>query len=194
MDAIDLVIGLANPGKEYTATRHNAGAWWIESLLQTLNESMNFEAKFFGKIANLTIQSHKLKAFIPTTYMNESGKAVAKVSNFYKVNPKNILIVHDDLDLTPGKIKLKVGGGHGGHNGLRNIISTLGTKDFKRLRIGIGHPGNKNQVTSYVTKQPSKDDKEKILHAINVSIDFNADILLGNWDKAMNQLHNFNLD
>lgn len=194
MDKIELVVGLGNPGKEYSQTRHNAGAWWIETLVNNYHETLNNESKFLGKIANIKIDNHTIKAFIPSTFMNESGKAIAYISKFYKISPKKILVVHDDLDLPAGKIKFKLGGGHAGHNGLRDIISAIDSNDFARLRIGVGHPGSKHLVSNYVLKAPSKDDKDKIMHAIHVSIDMHKDILNANWNKVMNELHNLELD
>lgn len=190
---ISLIVGLANPGKTYEKTRHNAGAWWVESLLKKYNENLKLNSKLFCKIADIKIASLNVKTAIPLTYMNESGKAISFISKFYKIPPDEILIVHDDLDLEPGKIKFKFGGGHAGHNGLNSIISTIGSNNFARLRIGIGHPGNKNQVSNYVLKQPNKEDKEKIMLAINISLDFINDIILKNFNVVQNLLHSLNL-
>lgn len=189
MAAIELIVGLGNPGKDYNPTRHNAGVWWLEQLSDKLGFSFKSDTKLFGKIANFSIGKYKLKAFIPNTFMNESGRAVASIAKFYKIPPEHILIAHDDLDLMPGAIRLKRGGGHGGHNGLRDIIPALGNKNFARLRIGIGHPGDKNRVSSFVLKPPTKNEAADINHSIALSLDYLEDIINGKWDKAMNSLH-----
>lgn len=189
MESIELIVGLGNPGKDYEDTKHNAGAWWLEELLSQDHQQPKLESKFHGKIAAVKINNLNVRTLLPTTYMNESGRAVAATAKFYRIPPEKVLIVHDDLDLPAGSIKLKRGGGHGGHNGLRDIIPAIGSKEFARLRIGIGHPGNKNQVTNYVLKPPSKEDKASIMHAIAVSLDLKTDIITGNWSDAMNKLH-----
>lgn len=189
MEPIELIVGLGNPGREYTETRHNAGVWWIDSLLQKYKVHTSINAKFFGFFSEINLKSCKSKIILPTTYMNESGKAVHAISKFYKIPPEKILVVHDELDLPVGTIRLKKGGGHGGHNGLRSIISSLGSNNFARIRIGISHPGDKTEVVDYVLKKPSKEDKITIDHSIVLSLDFVDDIVCGNWDLAMNKLH-----
>lgn len=190
MKPIKLIVGLGNPGKEYEATRHNVGIWWIQRLKEKYNLSFNLETKFFGSIATLKVNDIDAKVIIPATFMNESGKPVAACAKFFKINPEEILIIHDDLDLDSGSIRLKHGGGHGGHNGLRNIALHIGN-NFARLRIGIGHPGHKDKVLKYVLTRASKQEEEKINHAIEVSMDFVEDILKGkeNWANPMNKLH-----
>ena len=187
--SIQLIIGLGNPGKQYVDTRHNAGAWWVEKLANDANAILKLQAKFNAYIADTNINGQKIVLAIPTTYMNESGNAVQKIAKFYKINPENILIAHDELDLEPGVIRLKQGGGHGGHNGLRDIIPKLGSSDFVRLRVGIGHPGNKGQVSNYVLNAPSKDEMIEILSACDRALYQLNDIVTGNIAAAMNNLH-----
>lgn len=182
---IKLIVGLCNPGSAYEKTRHNAGEWFVNAIADSNNISFKLEKKFYGKIAtfNNTI------LLLPNTFMNLSGQAVKAVANFYKIDAANILVAHDELDLTPGIIKLKAKGGHGGHNGLRDIISRLGTKDFYRLRIGIDHPGHRDLVTNFVLGKPSNSDKISILNAIDRVLDVLPNIIDGEYEKAMHQLH-----
>lgn len=148
---LKLIVGLANPGPEYQQTRHNAGAWLVEELARRFHTSLSPDIKFFGVSARLPAPFSDTRLLVPGTYMNRSGKAVGAMANFYKLTPDNILVVHDELDLPPGVAKYKTGGGHGGHNGLKDIIAALGNDNsFHRLRIGIGHPGHKDKVTGYV--------------------------------------------
>ena len=142
MSEIKLIVGLGNPGPQYESTRHNAGFWWVDQVCAETGSKLNLEAKFFGHAGKLNgaIEAWLLK---PTTFMNASGRAVGAIAKFYKITPEEILVIHDELDLPPGTTKLKKGGGHGGHNGLKDIAAQLGTPDFWRLRIGIGHPGEK---------------------------------------------------
>lgn len=188
---IQLIVGLGNPGKDYKNTRHNAGAWWVEALCQQNQISLQTQSKFQAQIAQGQVQGHKCYFAIPTTFMNHSGQAIGKIAKFYKIPPDAILVAHDELDIEPGTARLKNGGGHGGHNGLRDIIPQLGTPNFHRLRIGIGHPGNKNQVADFVLHAPSKQEEQKIHSAIDESLMVLPDILTGNWQPAMNQLHRF---
>lgn len=187
--AIKLIVGLANPGSEYAATRHNAGAWFVDALLRPTSDSLKSESKFFADITQTSIAHNPIKIMVPNTYMNESGKSVAFVATFFKIKPEEILVAHDELDLPPGTVRLKCGGGHGGHNGLRHIIQTLGTPGFHRLRIGIGHPGNKNQVTNYVLKKPSPDEKIDIERAIDQALAVMPQVLGDNIQAAMKALH-----
>lgn len=182
---IQLIVGLRNPGDNYAKTRHNAGEWFIDTLAKANNFSFKQDKKFFSEIALW----HDCRLALPLLYMNQSGKPIKTISQFYKIKPEHILVVHDELDLPPGQIKLKKDGGHGGHNGLRDIISQLGTKNFQRLRIGIGHPGHKDDVTPYVLGKPSNVDKIAILNAIDRAIDVIPYLLDGNLEKAMHQLH-----
>jgi len=187
--AIKLIVGLANPGQEYEATRHNAGAWFIDEIARANHLNLRPENKFYGLHTKTTIAQQSCHLFIPTTYMNLSGQAVAACMNFYKIHANEILVVHDEIDLEPGTIKLKFDGGAGGHNGLTDIIRHLHSKEFYRLRIGVGHPGNSKQVADYVLKRPPKSDKEKIDDAIYRALHILPDIMQGEFQRAMNTLH-----
>jgi PTH1 family peptidyl-tRNA hydrolase len=186
---IHLIVGLGNPGTEYAATRHNVGAWFVERLAHENSASLRAEKKFYGNYGKINLLGSDCLLLIPTTFMNLSGQAVQATANFYKITPQSILIAHDDLDLPTGTIKLKQGGGHGGHNGLRNIISRLGSNEFIRLRIGIGHPGHKDQVTNHVLSRTNKQDEKLINAAIDRAIKVLPNILIGNLDQAMQELH-----
>ena len=188
---IELVIGLRNPGADYEKTRHNAGAWFVDAMLKHYPALAPFsqEKKLRSSVTTCSVHNHTYKIALPTTYMNESGQAVQALSQFYHIPPEKILIIHDDLDLPVGTIRLKTGGGHGGHNGLRNIIAQWGTSDFHRLRIGIGHPGNKEAVLHYVLHSPSVSDRHAIIDAIDRVMPHVPTILEGHIDKAMHILH-----
>lgn len=186
---IKLIVGVGNPTEEYTHTRHNAGVWFLEQVAEVSDVQLKSEAKFFGKLARFHSNKFDFRLLFPTTYMNESGKSVGAVSKFYDIEPQNIIIAHDDLDLPVGAVRLKFGGGHGGHNGLRDIINHLHTRDFYRLRIGIGHPGNKNRVLGHVLKKPSLEEAQDIGTAINDVLQYLPDILNGNMQKVMKELH-----
>jgi PTH1 family peptidyl-tRNA hydrolase len=189
-EKIQLIVGLGNPGREYENTRHNAGAIFVAQLAEAYRANWQEEKKFFGMTASITINNQPLRLLLPSTYMNRSGQSVGAIANFYKIAPENILVAHDELDLQPGTARLKLGGGHGGHNGLRDIISALSNLNtFMRLRIGIGHPGNAKMVADYVLKKvPAieynlmEDSITRALHAI-------PDAVTGNLDKAMLNLH-----
>ena len=150
MDNIRLIVGLGNPGTEYEKTRHNAGYWWVDAIAAAKRASWKRETKFSGWTTRVVEGSGEFILLKPATYMNESGRSVSAVMRFYKIEPAELLVVHDELDLAPGVVKLKRGGGTGGHNGLADIVEALDTKDFWRLRIGIGHPGDKDLVADYV--------------------------------------------
>ncbi|NVK25162.1 MAG: aminoacyl-tRNA hydrolase [Gammaproteobacteria bacterium] len=192
---IQLIVGLANPGPEYKNTRHNAGAWFIEELCRSNNISLKNDPKYFGYSGKIFIADHEVKLLIPTTFMNLSGKSVSALANFYKIKPEQILVAHDELDIDPGLAKIKQGGGHGGHNGLKDIIAKMANnRDFYRLRIGIGHPGRKEQVTGWVLGKAPQSDQEKIDAAIDeavrsVEIWFKQDL-----KKAQSRLHSFSAD
>lgn len=185
---IQLIAGLGNPGNEYEKTRHNAGFWFIDQLVSQYNLTLKNESKFLGEVAKFNSPSGNIWLLKPTTFMNRSGQSIARLAQFYKIQPEQILIVHDDLDLPPGSVKLKLGGGHGGHNGLRDSIAQLG-KNFYRLRLGIGHPGNKEQVVGFVLGKTPQSEKKLIESAVDKSIDSIELILQGDMQKAMNQLH-----
>jgi PTH1 family peptidyl-tRNA hydrolase len=158
MSKIKLIVGLGNPGTQYESTRHNAGFWWIDQICAQTASKLNVEAKFWGITGRLNSSTEEAWLLKPSTFMNASGRAVSALANFYKITPDSILVVHDELDLPPGTVKLKMGGGHGGHNGLKDIVKQLGTQDFWRLRLGIGHPGDKNAVVNYVLRDPNRDE------------------------------------
>jgi len=187
-NSIQIIAGLGNPGNEYTKTRHNAGFWFIDQLVSQYNLSLKSEAKFLGDLAKLNTPSGNVWLLKPNTFMNRSGQSIARLAQFYKIKTENILVVHDELDLSPGIVKLKQGGGHGGHNGLRDSIAQLG-KNFYRLRLGIGHPGNKEQVVGFVLGKTPQSEKALIESCIDKSIDHIELIMQGEMQKAMNQLH-----
>lgn len=187
---VRLIVGLANPGKQYANTRHNAGAWFLDAFLRQINLTLEPQSKFHGALALGNQSGQRFYVLRPNSYMNESGRSVQSVMQFYKITPQEILVVHDELDFEPGVIRLKQGGGHGGHNGLRDIIACLGTPDFYRLRIGIGHPGHRDQVTGYVLGEPNQSDKNKIAQAIDEGLHVMDDVIAGDFEKAMRYLHN----
>jgi len=185
---IKLFVGLGNPGEKYEKTRHNAGFWWVDLIAQQTNSAINLDAKMFGLVGKLN--PHPDKWLIkPTTFMNASGKAVAALANYYKINPAEILVIHDELDLPAGQSKLKFGGGHGGHNGLRDIHAALGTADYWRLRIGIGHPGEKSEVVNFVLKAPTKDEQTAMDDCIDESSKVLDLLIKGDFETAMLKLH-----
>ncbi len=189
MAHIKLIVGLGNPGAEYANTRHNVGAWFIEQLAEQSQQTLRPENKFRGLFTSITVDGNKCYLLEPTTYMNESGQSVNAVAKFYKIEPNEILIAHDELDFPAGTVRIKETGGHGGHNGLRDIINHLHTKDFYRLRIGIGHPGHKDKVTPYVLGRPSNHDYELIQQSISESLSALPDLVSGDFNKAMRTLH-----
>ncbi len=181
---IKFIVGLKNPGAEYAKTRHNAGAWFIDAFAVEHNLQFKLEKKFHLELA----EDHTYFAK-PITYMNQSGLAVASFAHFYQIQPEEILVVHDELDLAPGVVRLKKGGGHGGHNGLRDIIACLGSSEFYRLRIGIGHPGDKDKVIGFVLQNPGLAEKIEIDQAIDRALDVMPDVLAGEMNQAMKKLH-----
>ena len=189
---IKLIVGLANPGAEYAATRHNAGAWFVDLLAERLRAPLREEAKFFGYTSRVTLGGEDVRLLVPTTFMNLSGKAVAALATFYRINPDEILVAHDELDLPPGVAKFKLGGGHGGHNGLKDIIARMGNNNnFFRLRLGIGHPGAKELVAGFVlTKAPSS-EQSLIEAALDESLRATDILFKQDMTKAMNRLHSF---
>ncbi|HEV2614854.1 MAG TPA: aminoacyl-tRNA hydrolase [Gammaproteobacteria bacterium] len=186
---IRLIVGLGNPGEEYANTRHNAGAWFAEKIAHLNQISFKREAKFKGSCTHFLFQDEKVHILIPDTFMNHSGQAVKLISDFYKITPEQILIAHDELDLPVGDTRLKFAGGHGGHNGLRDIIAHLHTHDFYRLRIGIAHPGDREKVLDYVLQRPSKEDKKIMTENIDQACGVLEYLLLGQNEKAMQLLH-----
>jgi len=188
MSGIRLFVGLGNPGDKYEKTRHNAGFWWIDAITAQTNSRLTADAKMFGLVGKLNPAQDKwlLK---PTTFMNLSGKAVAALANYYKISPAEILVIHDELDLPAGSSKLKLGGGHGGHNGLKDIHAALGTANYWRMRIGIGHPGERNEVVNFVLKRPLKDEQTAIDESIFESTKVLDLLLAGDFESAMLKLH-----
>ena len=184
-----LIVGLGNPGREYAATRHNAGAWWVARLADQLGVTLKADAKFHGLCARIGRAESEAWLLNPQTYMNASGRAVAALCRFYRIQPEQILVVHDELDLPPGVSRLKLDGGLGGHNGLKDIVAQLGTREFWRLRIGIGHPGEKHAVVNYVLQPPRKEEAALIDTAINDSLEVWPLLAEGNYQAAMMKLH-----
>ena len=192
MTTIKLIVGLGNPGNEYRGTRHNAGADFVEELARQYNCSLQAESKFWGMAGRLALSGHDLRLLIPTTFMNRSGKAVAAMAQFYKIAADEILVAHGELDIPAGTARFKRGGGHGGHNGLRDIVPSLGNdKNFYRLRIGIGHPGHASKVTGHVLGAPSQVDRSRIDASIDEAIAALPLLLNGDDTKAMTRLHSF---
>ena len=187
--SIKLIVGLGNIGTEYEYTRHNAGFWLIDELAKQWNVSLREEKKFFGDVARARYHGEDIWLLKPNTYMNLSGKAVGALAQFYKIQSNEILVVHDELDIGCGKIRFKLGGGNGGHNGLKDIQAKLGTPDFYRLRLGIGHPGDRNLVVSYVLNKPSAAERDLINQSIDKSLNALPNILDGKLDDAMRFLH-----
>ncbi|VFS05677.1 Peptidyl-tRNA hydrolase [Salmonella enterica subsp. houtenae] len=190
--AIKLIVGLANPGADYAATRHNAGAWYVDLLAERLRAPLREEPKFFGYTSRITLEGEDVRLLVPTTFMNLSGKAVGAMTSFYRIPPDEILVAHDELDLPPGVAKFKLGGGHGGHNGLKDIISKLGNNpNFHRLRVGIGHPGDKNKVVGFVLGKPPVSEQKLIDMAIDEAARCTEMWFKEGRAKATSRLHTF---
>ncbi len=186
---IKLFVGLGNPGTEYEATRHNAGFWWVDALARELKLSLVADRSYHGLVARGNVNGQTIWLLEPQTYMNLSGKSVAALARFFKIAPQDILVVHDELDVPPGQAKLKFGGGHGGHNGLRDIHAQLGTGDYWRLRLGIGHPGDKNEVADWVLKKPAPADREAIEGCVARTLKAAPELLAGDMTKATLVVH-----
>ncbi|HHF3831850.1 TPA: aminoacyl-tRNA hydrolase [Haemophilus influenzae] len=194
MSEIKLIVGLGNPGEKYADTRHNAGEWLIERLARRFNVSLNPESKFFGKTARTLVNGKEVRLLVPTTFMNLSGKAVGALASFYRIKPEEILVIHDELDLPSGIAKLKQGGGHGGHNGLKDIVAQLGNNNnFYRLRIGIGHPGHRDLVAGYVLNKPSPADRNALEKVLDEATDCVEMIFKDGMVKATNRLNSFKI-
>jgi PTH1 family peptidyl-tRNA hydrolase len=185
---IRLIAGLGNPGEKYANTRHNAGFWFADAVASKYHASFREQSRFHGMAAQVNVGGNECWLLKPATYMNRSGQAVGALCHYYKIKPEEVLVVHDELDLDPGVIRLKSGGGHGGHNGLRDLHQVLGPH-YQRLRVGIGHPGNKSQVVNYVLKPPTKDDAIEIERALDRALDELPAIIAGDMAQAMNRLH-----
>ncbi len=189
---IKLIVGLGNPGPDYENSRHNAGAIFLSELASRYHQNLKAEKKFHGLYAKIHEQGQDIHLLFPTTFMNRSGQAVQAICQFYKIQPEEILVAHDELDIPPGTMKLKQGGGHGGQNGLRDIIAKLGgQKQFNRLRLGIGHPGDAKKVTGHVLGKLGKREGAQLEAIIDEAIRYIPEIIRGDWQRAMNHLHSF---
>jgi peptidyl-tRNA hydrolase, PTH1 family len=186
---IRLLVGLGNPGSEYASTRHNAGFWWLDQAARKLSVSLRSERSHRGQLGRFNGPEGPVLLLQPMTFMNLSGESVASVARYFRIEPGEILVIHDELDLLPGHVKLKFDGGHGGHNGLRDIHSNLGTPQYWRLRLGIGHPGVKTEVVDYVLRTPPQAEHEAINHAITLSLGALDLLLAGEMERAMMAIH-----
>ncbi|MEO5737776.1 MAG: aminoacyl-tRNA hydrolase [Variovorax sp.] len=186
---IKLFVGLGNPGQEYETTRHNAGFWWVDALARDWKLSLVPDRSYHGLVARANIAGQSVWLLEPQTFMNLSGKSVGALARFFKIAPDEILVVHDELDVVPGQAKLKFGGSHAGHNGLRDIHAQLGTGDYWRLRLGIGHPGVKSEVVNWVLKKPLKEQREAIEDAIARTLHAAPALVAGEMEKATMQIH-----
>ena len=184
---LKLIVGLGNPGSEHIQTRHNAGFWFLDSLAERLSLNFVLDKKFQSEICRYQNDNFDCLLCKPQTYMNDSGKAVQALIKFYKIPVNKILVVHDEIDLDVGNLRFKIGGGHGGNNGVRDIIEKVGDTNFSRLRIGIGHPGSVDKVVSYVLNKPNNDDTENILSGISVIIDEYQNLFQGKIEELMNK-------
>ncbi len=186
---ISLIVGLGNPGMQHANLRHNIGVWFVQALCDAHHVQPKLEKKFFGSFVQISTMPHTCRFLIPETYMNNSGRAVAACCRFYKIPPQQVLVVHDELDFPAGKIRLKQGNGHGGHNGIRDIIQHLNSRAFLRLRLGIGRPEGSEQPLSYVLKAPSTQQELLIRHAIDRGLSIIPYLLAGEFERAFRQLH-----
>ena len=187
---IKLIVGLGNPGPEHRSNRHNAGALFLNELCHRYHGQMRYESKFAGEFGNASIDGNEVRLLFPTTFMNRSGRSVAAVCHFFKIEPQNLLVAYDEIDFDVGVTRLKEGGGHGGHNGIRDIINALGgSNNFYRLRIGVGHPGHKSMVANYVLSDPSKSEAEVIMADIDAALRVMPQAVSGKWEEAMRLLH-----
>ncbi|OZG70683.1 aminoacyl-tRNA hydrolase [Hahella sp. CCB-MM4] len=184
------IVGLGNPGPDYALTRHNAGALWVQYLAEKYGQPLRQEKRFHGWYTKLPLPKGDLHLLFPSTFMNRSGQAVIALSQFFKIDPENILVAYDELDLNPGTLRLKMGGGHGGHNGIKDIIRVYGgNRDFPRLRFGIGHPGDKSKVVNYVLGRLGSDDMNLLEDSFRDLDGYLGNIMSGDWSTAMNHLH-----
>jgi PTH1 family peptidyl-tRNA hydrolase len=183
------VVGLGNPGPKYAETRHNAGFWFVDELARREGAVLRAENKFSGEVARIQTGGGDCWLLKPATYMNHSGRSVSAFCNFYRIDPSQLLVVYDELDLPPGTMRLKTGGGHGGHNGMRDICAALGSRDFHRLRIGIGHPGHKEAVVGYVLSKPGRAEHQALEAGIDEALRHWDLIQAGELQQAMNALH-----
>ncbi|MFM2037060.1 MAG: hypothetical protein RL459_2325 [Pseudomonadota bacterium] len=186
---IKLFVGLGNPGPEYEYTRHNAGFWWLDQIARALNTNLVMDKSYQGLVARTSVNGQNVWLLEPQTFMNLSGRSVGALARFFKIAPQEILVAHDELDLEPGQAKLKLGGSHAGHNGLRDIHAQLGTDQYWRLKLGVGHPGVKSEVVHWVLKKPSLDHRIAIDQTIDRSVKALPHLLDGSMDKAMLLIH-----
>ena len=190
MTAVQLIVGLGNPGPEYDQTRHNAGALFVERVADSQRVNLSLDKKYFGLVGKFSHQGRDVRLLIPTTYMNRSGQSVAALAGFFRIPVDAILVAHDELDMPPGVAKLKQGGGHGGHNGLRDIIAQLGNQNgFHRLRLGIGHPGHSSLVSGFVLGRAPRAEQELLDTSIDFALGVLPEMLDGDWTRAMQKLH-----
>ena len=189
MSGLKLIVGLGNPGPEYAQTRHNAGAWYVEALAESGGARLGRDAKLHAETGKVQVAGHGVWLARPTTYMNHSGRAIVALLSYYKIAPEEMLVAHDDLDLPPGTARLKFDGGHGGQNGLRDIMCQLGHGRFHRLRLGIGHPGHKDRVTPWVLGRPGQEDGRAIRAAVDEALAVTPLAVAGDFEAAMRRLH-----
>ena len=189
-DSLKVIVGLGNPGPKHDSDRHNAGVIFLHHLCKSYGATLRGEKKFFGEFGSISVDGHDIKLLFPTTFMNHSGKSVSALCKFFKIEPRNMLVAYDEIDFDVGVIRFKQGGGHGGHNGIRDIISGLGGQNgFYRLRIGVGHPGHKSMVANYVLSPPSRSEAQIIMSDIEEAIRVIPKAVAGEWEDAMKLLH-----
>ena len=189
-DSLKVIVGLGNPGPKHDSDRHNAGVIFLHHLCKSYGGTLDGESKFFGEFGSISVDGHEIKLLFPTTFMNHSGKSVSALCKFFKIEPQHLLVAYDEIDFDVGVTRFKVGGGHGGHNGIRDIISALGGQTgFYRLRIGVGHPGHKSMVANYVLSPPSRTEAQIIMSGIEEAIRVIPKAVAGEWEDAMKLLH-----
>ncbi len=189
-DSLKVIVGLGNPGPKHDSDRHNAGVIFLHHLCKSYGGTLSGESKFFGEFGSISVDGHEIKLLFPTTFMNHSGKSVSALCKFFKIEPQHLLVAYDEIDFDVGVTRFKGGGGHGGHNGIRDIISALGGQNgFYRLRIGVGHPGHKSMVANYVLSPPSRTEAQIIMSGIEEAIRVIPKAVAGEWEDAMKLLH-----
>ena len=186
---VAVIVGLGNPGARYEQTRHNAGFWFVDALAREFGAELKEQSKYKGWAAKAVIDGRDLWLLKPSTFMNRSGESVAALAGFFKIPTQQILVAHDELDLAPGTVRLKRGGGHGGHNGLRSLVEHLASREFLRLRLGIGHPGHRDDVVDYVLTRPAAEDRDAIERAVDEAVAMMPQVVSGELARAMNALH-----
>lgn len=187
-ERLRLIVGLGNPGSKYDQTRHNAGFWFVDEVARRHGARWRTEGRFLGETARVAVEGVDVWLLKPSTYMNKSGQSVAAITAFYKIAPSQLAVAHDEIDLEPGDVRFKFGGGHGGHNGLRDIFAHLG-RDFWRVRLGVGHPGHRDQVIDYVLGRPGRDEMERIVGCVDRAADLLPKLVAGDTERAMHALH-----